>query len=108
MYKTYKTLGFIATVTLLVAATAAQAHTLRLQCKKITNEDVVCRTITSDGELARDVEVQLLATSDYKVLATGKTDAAGAYIFKTPGVGFHIVATGDKAHIATLASADLW
>jgi hypothetical protein len=64
-------------VTVLAMATAAHAHSLRIECKKITNEDVVCRAITSDGELARDVEIQLLATGDYKVLATGKTDAAG-------------------------------
>jgi len=103
----YKSLGLI-TAALLVGATVAHAHTLRLECKKTTSEDVVCRAVTSDGELARDVEIQLLATTDYKVLATGKTDAAGAYAFKTPGPGFHIVATGDKAHIATLASVDLW
>jgi hypothetical protein len=58
-------------------STGADAHSLRLQCKKITSEDVVCRAITTDGELARDVEIQLLATTDYKVLATAKTDAAG-------------------------------
>jgi hypothetical protein len=38
-----------------------RAHSLRLECKKITNQDVVCRAITSDGELARDIEIQLLA-----------------------------------------------
>jgi hypothetical protein len=58
--------------------------------------------------LARDVEIQLLATSDYRGLATGKTDAAGMYAFKVPDVGYHVVATGDKAHIATLASVDIW
>jgi hypothetical protein len=102
----YKTIGSIAAVAVL--ATAAQAHSLRIECKKITNEDVVCRAITSDGELARDVEIQSLATGDYKVLATGKTDAAGMYAFKVPGVGYHVVATGDKAHVASLASIDIW
>jgi hypothetical protein len=104
----YKTIGSIAAVTVLAMATAAQAHSLRIECKKITNEDVVCRAVTSDGELARDVEIQLLATGDYKVLATGKTDAAGMYAFKVPGVGYHVVATGDKAHVASLASIDIW
>jgi hypothetical protein len=104
----YKTIGSIAAVTVLAMATAAQAHSLRIECKKITNEDVVCRAVTSDGELARDVEIQLLATGDYKVLATGKTDAAGMYAFKVPGVGYHVVATGDKAHVASLASVDVW
>jgi len=91
-----------------VTSTAAHAHSLRLQCKKITNDEVVCRTITTDGELARDVEIQLLATKDYRVLGTGKTDAGGTYSFKLPGVEYHVVATGDKAHIANLASSDIW
>jgi hypothetical protein len=104
----YKTFGLIATAAVLAVSTVAHAHTLRLQCKKITNEDVVCRAITSDGELARDIEIQLLATNDYRVLATGKTDAGGMYAFKIPAVGYHVVATGDKAHVASLASVDIW
>jgi hypothetical protein len=104
----YKVCGFMATAAVLAWSTAADAHSLLLQCKKITNEDVVCRTITTDGELARDVEIQLLATKDYKVLATGKSDAAGMYAFKIPDVGYHVVAKGDKAHVANLASVDIW
>jgi len=104
----YKIFGPIAGAALLALPTLAHAHSLRLECKKITNQDVVCRTITSDGELARDVEIQLLATSDYKVLATGKTDAGGIYTFKIPDVGYHIVATGDKAHVTNLSSVDIW
>jgi len=104
----YKTFGFIATAAMLASLTVADAHSLLLQCKKITNEDVVCRTITTDGELARDVEIQLLATKDYKVLATGKTDAAGMYTFRIPDIGYHVVAMGDKAHVANLASVDIW
>src|SRR5271168_445767 len=73
MTRAYKTLGWITTAAVLGIATAAHAHTLRLECKKITSQDVVCRAITSDGELARDIEIQLLATGDYRVLATGKT-----------------------------------
>ena len=104
----YRLLALIATSTVLAWSTAASAHTLLLQCKKVTNQDVVCRAMTSDGEMARDVEIQLLATSDYKVLATGKTDAGGLYTFKTPDVGYHVVATGDKAHVTNLASVDIW
>src|SRR6516165_12674888 len=101
----YKTLGLITTITAVLAvSTVAHAHTLRLQCKKITNEDVVCRAVTSDGELARDIEIQLLATGDYRVLATGKTNTAGEYAFKVPDGGYHIVATGDKAHVTNLVS----
>ena len=104
----YKTLGLIATTAMFALTTVAHAHTLRLQCKTITNEDVVCRAITSDGEIARDIEIQVLATSDYRVLATAKTDAAGMYAFKIPSVGYHVVAIGDKAHVASLASVDIW
>jgi hypothetical protein len=104
----YKRFGFIAIATVLAWSTAADAHSLLLQCKKITNTDVVCRTLTTDGELARDVEIQLLATTDYRVLAAGKTDAAGMYAFKAPDAGYHVIATGDKAHIANLASVDIW
>jgi hypothetical protein len=81
---------------------------LRIECKKITSQDVVCRALTSDGELARDIEIQLLATGDYSVLATGKTNTAGEYAFKAPEGGYHIVATGDKAHVTNLASVDIW
>jgi len=104
----YKMVGLISTVAVLATLTIAQAHTLSLQCKKISNEEVVCRTITSDGEAARNVDILLLATSDYRVLASGKTDTAGLYAFKTPGVEYHVVATGDKAHVASLSSVDIW
>src|SRR5215831_1449097 len=103
-----RTFGYLIIATVLGLSTGADAHSLRLQCKKITAEDVVCRTITSDGELARDVEIQLLATTDYRVLAKGKTDAAGTYGFKVPEVGYHVVAAGDEAHVANLASVDIW
>ena len=104
----YKTFGLVTTAAMVGMASVAHAHTLRLECKKITNQDVVCRAITSDSELARDIEIQLLATGDYRVLATGKTNAAGEYAFKAPDVGYHIVATGDKAHVTNMASVDIW
>lgn len=104
----HKTFGLIVTAAVLAASTAAHAHSLRLECKKVTSENVMCRAITTDGELARDVEIQMLASSDYRVLATGKTDAAGMYAFKVPDVGYHLVATGDKAHVASVAGVDIW
>lgn len=61
-----KAFGFVIIASVLGLSTVAGAHTLRLQCKKITTEDVVCRAIASDGEFARDVEIQLLATTDYR------------------------------------------
>jgi hypothetical protein len=42
------------------------------------------------------------------VLATGKTNTAGEYAFKAPDSSYHIVATGDKAHVTNLASVDIW
>jgi hypothetical protein len=66
----HKTFGF-ATAAVLAVSTVAHAHSLRLPCKKISNEDVVCRAITTDGEFARETEIQLLATGNYRVLATG-------------------------------------
>ena len=104
----YKRFALIATAAIFGIISAAQAHTLRIECKKTTSQDVVCRTLTSDGELARDIEIQLLATGDYRVLATGKTNTAGEYAFKAPDSGYHIVATGDKAHVTNLASVDIW
>jgi hypothetical protein len=104
----YNRLALIAAAAVLGIATAAQAHTLRIECKKITSQDIVCRALTTDGELARDIEIQLLATGDYRVLATGKTNSAGEYAFKAPDGGYHIVATGDKAHVTNMASVDIW
>ncbi len=103
----YKVSALIATA-VLGCSTVANGHTLLLQCKKVATQDVMCRAITSDGEMARDVEIQVLATGDYKVLETGKTDAGGLYTFKVPDVGYHLVASGDKAHVTNLSSVDIW
>jgi hypothetical protein len=64
----YKSFALIATTTVLAWSTVASAHSLLLQCKKTTTQDVVCRAMTSDGEMARDVQIQLLATGDYSQL----------------------------------------
>jgi hypothetical protein len=103
-----RSVGMIVAAAAVAMVTTASAHSLRLECKKITSQDVVCRALTTDGELARDIEIRLLATGDYRVLATGKTNAAGEYAFKAPDAGYHIVATGDKAHVTNLASVDIW
>jgi hypothetical protein len=103
-----KTFGLMVTAALLTLSTAANAHTLRLQCKMTTADNVVCRTIASDGEIARDVEILLIEDKDYTVLATAKTDTGGSYTFKPPAVEYHVVALGDKAHVASLSSVDIW
>jgi hypothetical protein len=103
-----KTIGLIATIAVLAFSATAQAHGLKLECKKISADNVVCRTIMSDGEVARNIDVQLLADEDYKVVARAKTDAEGKYAFKVPSMEYHIVATGDKAHVASVSSTDIW
>jgi hypothetical protein len=56
--------------------------------------------------VARDVEILLIEDKDYTVLASAKTDAA--YTFKAPAAEYHVVALGDKAHVASLSSVDIW
>jgi hypothetical protein len=82
-------------------ATVAQVHTLRIECQKTTSQHVMCRALTSDGELARDIEIQLLATGDYRVLATGKTNTAGEY-------GLLHRRNGRQGSRANMASVDVW
>ena len=101
-------LTVLAAVAAVIFAGTADAHTLQIQCKKTDANNVTCRTVTSDGEIARGVEVQLLHAEDYTVLATGKTDAAGTYAFKVPEMEYHVVAVADKGHVASLASEDIW
>jgi hypothetical protein len=103
-----KILGLAAVAAVLAFSSAADAHSLRLECKKTSANDVVCRTIMSDGEVARGVEVQLLKDDNYAVVATGKSDAAGQYAFKVPAMEYHVVATADKAHVASIAGTDIW
>jgi hypothetical protein len=103
-----KTFALVAAAAVLALSTSANAHSLRLQCKITTGDNIVCRTIASDGEIARDVEILLVEDKDYRVLASAKTDAAGTYSFKAPAVEYHVVALGDKAHVASLSSVDIW
>jgi hypothetical protein len=103
-----KTFVLIVTAVVFGLSTVADAHTLRLQCKKTIADNIICRTIASDGEVARDVEILLIEDKDYTVLATAKTDAAGTYAFKAPAAEYHVVALGDKAHVASLSSLDIW
>src|SRR4051794_5534470 len=95
-----KTFEWMVTAALLAFSTAADAHSLRLQCKKTTADNVVCRTFASDGEIVRDVEILLVEDKDYKVLATARTNTMGEYAFKAPSVEFHVVVLADKAHVA--------
>jgi len=87
-------------------STAADVHPLRLPCNKVTADNIVGRTIASDGEVTRDFDILLMKDKDYTRPATAKTDAAGTYIFKAPATECAAMALRDKAHIASLPSVD--
>jgi hypothetical protein len=102
-----KAIPLLAAVATLFISGAADAHTLRLDCKKTTADNVVCRTILSDGEVLRDVTVQLLDENN-KVLATGKVDVEGKYAFKAPTAEYNVVVEANKSHVASMSSEDIW
>jgi hypothetical protein len=101
------TLGLMVTAAALALSTAAGTHPLRLQCKKVTADNMVGRTIASDGEVTRDFDILLMKDKDYTLPATAKTDAAGTYIFEAPATEYAVIALRDKAHIASLPSVDI-
>jgi hypothetical protein len=105
MIKTAAMLGMVAAVA--ISATA-DAHTLRVQCKKLNADDVVCRALFSDGEVARAMTVQLIDEQNDKVIRTAKTDAKGEYAFKVPGQEYSVLVQASKAEIASLSSEDIW
>jgi hypothetical protein len=91
----------------LVFSGAANAHTLQLDCHKTNADSVVCRTLMSDGEVLRDVSVQLV-DENHKVLSNGKTDVKGQYVFKAPAGEYNVVVVANKAHVASKSSEDIW
>lgn len=106
MLKMTELIGVAAAV---IFASAADAHTLRLQCKKIGTDDVVCRVLFSDGEVARGMSVQIYdENAGEKVLRTGKTDAQGEYAFKAPSAEYSVVVQANKSEVASLSSEDIW
>jgi hypothetical protein len=102
-----KTIGLGVSVVALVLSTTADAHSLRIECKKTTAENVVCRGVFSDGELARLLPV-ILIDDEEKVLAMGRTDVRGEYTFTAPGPEYNVVIEGDRAHVAAISSLDIW
>ncbi len=100
-------LPLLAAAAVLIFSSAADAHTLQLQCKKTDANNVVCRTIFSDGEVGRNFDVQLVDEND-KVLATGKSDAEGHYAFRAPAAEYNVVVLANKAHVASLSAEDIW
>ena len=102
-----KIIGLAVSAVALVLSTAVDAHTLRIECKKTTADNVVCRGVFSDGELARLLTV-ILIDDEERVLSMGKTDVKGEYAFKAPGPEYNVVIDGDKAHMAAMSSLDIW
>lgn len=103
-----KRTAILATAAALIGfTTAAGAHTLRVECKKLNQTNVVCRGVFSDGEIARAMTVQLYDESD-KLLATGKTDTKGEYAFKVPAPEYNVVVAASKAEVASMSSEDIW
>ncbi len=88
-------------------STAADAHSLRLECKKTTADNVTCRTLASDGEILRNVAIQLIDEND-KSVSTGKTDVKGEYTFKAPAMEYNVVVQANKSHVASVSSEDIW
>ena len=100
-------IGLLAGAAVLALSGAADAHSLRLDCKKTSETNVVCRTIASDGEVVRDVTVQLLDEND-KLIGSGKTDTKGQYAFKAPNAEYNVVVEANKSHVASISSEDIW
>jgi hypothetical protein len=85
----------------------ADAHSLRIQCKKLDADNVLCRGLFTDGEVARNMPVQLIDEED-RVLASGRTDTQGIYAFKAPTAEYNVVVEANKGHIASISSEDIW
>lgn len=102
-----KMIGLAVMAVAMLGSTAADAHSLRIECKKTTGDNVVCRGVFSDGELARLLTV-IIIDDEEKVLSMGRTDVKGEYAFTAPGPIYNVVIDGDKAHIASMSSLDIW
>ena len=102
-----RTIGLAVIAVAMGLGTGVCAHTLRIECKKMESDTVVCRGVFSDGELARRLPV-ILIDDEEKVLSSGKTDVKGEYTFKAPGPEYNVVIEGDRAHTAGISSLDIW
>jgi hypothetical protein len=100
-------LGLPAMLVGLIVAGAANAHSIRIECKKLDGDNVVCRSLFTDGEVARNMSVQLFDEND-RVLATGRTDNQGKYAFKAPAPEYNVVVEANKSHVASMSSEDIW
>lgn len=102
-----KTIGLAVSAAALMLSTAVDAHTLRIECKKTTGANVICRGVFSDGELARRLPI-IIIDDEERVLSSGMTDVKGEYAFAAPGPEYNVVIEGDRAHVAGMSSLDIW
>jgi hypothetical protein len=86
----------------------ANASSLRIQCKKLNADNIVCRFLFTDGQVAREMPVQLIDENSDKVLINGRTDAQGMYAFNPPTLEYNIVIEANKGHVASMSSEDIW
>jgi hypothetical protein len=87
---------------------AANASSLRVQCKKLADDNVVCRFLFTDGQVARGMPVRLVDENNDTVLVNGRTDAQGMYAFKPPVLEYNVVIEANKGHVASMSSEDIW
>jgi predicted naringenin-chalcone synthase len=100
-------IGLAAIAMALILSASAEAHSLRVECEKLNDDNVVCRSLFSDGEVARNMLVQLIDEND-RVVASGRTDTEGKYAFKAPGAEYNVVVEANKGHVASMSSEDIW
>ena len=86
----------------------AEASSLRIQCKKLGDDNVVCRFLFTGGQVARGMLVQLVDENTDQVLVSARTDAQGVYAFKPPATEYNIVIQANKGHVASISSEDIW
>jgi hypothetical protein len=92
----------------LFLSSSADAHSLRIQCKKLDADNVACRFLFTNGGVARNIPVELIDEDSDKVLVSARTDTQGIYTFKAPGAEYNIVIEANKGHVASMSSEDIW
>src|SRR5450755_1198383 len=89
-------------------SSVANASSLRIQCKKLADDNVVCRFLFTDGQVARGMPVRLVDENNDTVLVNARTDAQGVYAFKPPTLEYNVVIEANKGHVASMSSEDIW
>jgi hypothetical protein len=86
----------------------AHASSLRIQCKSLTTDEIVCRFLFTDGQVARQMAVELIDENSDQVLESGRTDVQGMYAFKPPAAEYNVVIKANAGHVASMSSEDIW